>query len=330
MKRTLTDALMGPAPKRRKLEEQKTEAPADQPFLTGDVETDIEFAKTFLTGQTLLMFSLISPCHHAHIKVDVRVVAAFDIGRRRLPGCIVGFIPDPPPPKAPRLAPAAPKRKRGEDGELIGPPPPKKKYTKPEPTGFVRVISARQFDLDAGHVSLRYNFGERATMRPYTGANPTRTDGEDGAAALFQTLGREISSWEELYLNRAPLTPVFTESQKDQLKGAAAAGPIMFAIGKAIFAAIAACDAEHGCGDPHRIMAHAIGKDGVKRGSEYTVHKQEAEDRMIAEFTKQGDKGALRMLDVLKLGKWKLDDMADAFGLALKRAKAGEGRIGGL
>jgi hypothetical protein len=285
-------------------------------FLLGSAELDQRFAAEYLhAGERLAYMRGLTHWHWENIKADAFEVCMFDIGPRRMPASIVGFVADPPPPKPPR------KRKRDADDAIDAELPPKKRYKKPLPTGFVRVKSARMYDFAGDRVGIAHDIGKALRGRPYHGSMTKEALSAESVVNIHQRLGREIAKWEAL---RSPAIPCHTESQRDQLELGRI--PQNYSLSKVVFGAMSATDQARGYMSPYREMAHFLVKDGVMRGTPYEVHKGDAIISMRETCKQNKDLDGLAMLRQAERWKYKLDDLADGFCGALHRAKLGDGR----
>jgi hypothetical protein len=184
----------------------------------------------------------------------------------------------------------------------------------------VRLVSARLFDLERKVVQVAYDTenGLKITVQQH----PEKRKNDFELAAMAQACGTLLAGWKALWMSSEPPLSVVIENpkkQKSEHGGGWNGPPNQYAISAVPFAAIGALDKMKGL--QVRTMEYRQAKADVKRGSPYLDHKNEAIERMTQVLTKNNDKGGLQLLEEMTTQEWKLDDVADAFLLALKAAR---------
>jgi hypothetical protein len=183
----------------------------------------------------------------------------------------------------------------------------------------VRLVSARLLDLERkkAHVLYDTEGGVRMTVLPHP---PKQTNAFE-IASMAQSCGKLLAEWSALFAESEPPIAIAIENPKPQKNdgGGWRGPPNQYSVAVAPFAVIGALDAAKGL--PPRFVEFRQAKADVKRGSEYAVHKEEAIERTRQIMKRNGDAGGLKLLEEMTAKHFKIDDIADAYLLAVKAAR---------
>lgn len=196
-----------------------------------------------------------------------------------------------------------------------------------------RVVSMRLINLERNCVYGAYdappNFKCWATARQNLPPLPTFSEEESKSktkkpqlkAFIFRAIYDQLRQW-ECFRELGPECPVFIEQQVDHLDRNREL-PINFALSKSHVAAIEAIDQADGHAFGARPISFPAKKEGVSRGKSYSkdkAHKEASIQVMKDDLHLQKDEDALKFIAILERLGWKLDDPADARGIAKQQA----------
>lgn len=185
----------------------------------------------------------------------------------------------------------------------------------------VRLVSARFLDLERQTAHVSYDTANgivRMNVKPH----PPKQQNAFELASMANACGRLFAEWKALFAESEPPISVAVENPKPQKNdsGAWRGPPAQFAIATVPFAIVGALDAAKGL--PPRFVEFRQAKADVKRGTAYATHKEEGIERTRQIMKKNGDIGGLALLDQMVEMHHKIDDVCDAYLLALYAVRA--------
>ena len=195
----------------------------------------------------------------------------------------------------------------------------------------VRIVSAWQMDLRLpaeGAVTMEFERGQLPRVRPQAVVRAEEVRGDDdtsdrNAIGCYETLADQVATWDALY-TVVPRPGVYVEAQVDHLQGKRDwfKGPKMFALSKIPLTTVRVADRLRGIGAGTRQRGHAAKKAGVPRGvKDYAERKRLSVVALMQSLRDNGDTEGLNLVATMRRAGWKIDDFADAYGMAKAKAQ---------
>ena len=208
-----------------------------------------------------------------------------------------------------------------------GPPDRVAPYSKARGLGpvprreSVRLLSARFLDLERSTTHVTYDTEDGATQMAVK-PHPPKQQNVFDLPSMAQACGKLIAEWSALFYESSPPTALAVENPRPQKNdsGSWRGPPAQFAIATAPFAIVGALDRAKGL--PPRFVEFRQAKADVKRGTAYATHKEEAIQMTRTIMKKNGDITGLALLDKMEEMGHKIDDICDAYLLALYAVRA--------